>query len=101
MPASASQTRITNASSRPPWPEAAAARNNWCAADAIGSVAHYLAAFGWEQGVPTHFQIEQLPESEALRTLLAPDTVHPSAQGHEVIADLLTDVDVGTVIASR
>ncbi len=37
IPASASHTRITNASSRPPWPAAAAARKSWCALDASGS----------------------------------------------------------------
>ncbi|MFW9621311.1 MAG: lytic murein transglycosylase B [Macromonas sp.] len=43
-------------------------------ADAIGSVAHYLQAFGWQRGQPTHYPVEQLPtHAQALNTLLAPD----------------------------
>ena len=37
IPVNASQTRMTNESSFSPWPFAAAARNNWCAAAAIGN----------------------------------------------------------------
>ena len=47
--------------------------------DAIGSVAHYLEAFGWRRGLPTHYELAPadprlatLQESE-LETLLAPD----------------------------
>ncbi len=38
---------------------------------------------------------------EPAGTLLAPDTVHPSAEGHRVIADLLMQVDVEPVLTSR
>jgi membrane-bound lytic murein transglycosylase B len=43
------------------------------AADAIGSVAHYLAYFGWRRGEPTHFEA-RAPADETQRThLLGPD----------------------------
>jgi membrane-bound lytic murein transglycosylase B len=42
-------------------------------ADAIGSVAHYLRAFGWKPGVPTHFQVELHATPAQLDALLAPD----------------------------
>jgi membrane-bound lytic murein transglycosylase B len=43
------------------------------AADAIGSVAHYLAYFGWRPGVPTHFPV-RAPDNAADRAvLLGPD----------------------------
>lgn len=45
------------------------------AADAIGSVAHYLAAFGWQRDVPTHFAVTPPPEGPARDELLAPDIV--------------------------
>lgn len=44
-------------------------------ADAIGSVAHYLAAKGWQAGQPAHFPLlvpSDLPDA-TLHTLLAPD----------------------------
>jgi membrane-bound lytic murein transglycosylase B len=46
-------------------------------ADAVGSVAHYLAEFGWQRGLPTHLAVV-VPAVEADRAaLLAPD-IKPS-----------------------
>jgi len=44
-------------------------------ADAIGSIAHYLAEFGWQRGLPTHFDVTPPPAGEGLAALLAPDIV--------------------------
>ncbi len=46
-------------------------RNN--TADVIGSVAHYLAQFGWERDWPTHFEVTPPANQEHLTTLLGPD----------------------------
>jgi membrane-bound lytic murein transglycosylase B len=43
--------------------------------DVVGSVAHYLASFGWERELPTHFEVAPPPEGETRNTLLAPDIV--------------------------
>ena len=45
------------------------------AADVVGSVAHYLAAFGWQRGLPTHYPVVA-PEALVDRAiLLVPDIV--------------------------
>jgi membrane-bound lytic murein transglycosylase B len=55
------------------------------AADVIGSVAHYLAEFGWRPGVPTHFAAAA-PENPVDRArLLLPDIV-PSFSATEFAA---------------
>jgi membrane-bound lytic murein transglycosylase B len=43
------------------------------AADAIGSVAHYLAGFGWQRDMPTHFSVAAPVEVADRVTLLGPD----------------------------
>lgn len=40
--------------------------------DVIGSVAHYLKAFNWKPGMPTHYRVE-LDKQADLPSLLAPD----------------------------
>ncbi len=43
------------------------------APDVIGSVAHYLAAFGWTPGLPTTFQVDVPVDTADRAVLLAPD----------------------------
>ena len=43
------------------------------AADAIGSVAHYFASFGWQRDLPTHFEVAVPVDSAERAVLLGPD----------------------------
>ncbi len=45
------------------------------AADVIGSVAHYLAHFGWQRDLPTHYEVAVPVDSTERATLLVPDIV--------------------------
>jgi membrane-bound lytic murein transglycosylase B len=60
--------------------------------DAIGSVAHYFQAFGWQTGMPTHFEVRVNATEADLAALLAPDIVpswslaHLQDKGSEVMS---------------
>ena len=52
------------------------------AADAIGSVAHYLAEFGWQRDLRTHFAVDAPVDASDRAALLGPD-ITPSFSAQE------------------
>ena len=48
---------------------------NQSTADVVGSVAHYLASFGWQRDLPTHFEASAPAPGPDRDALLAPDIV--------------------------
>jgi membrane-bound lytic murein transglycosylase B len=52
------------------------------AADAIGSVAHYFQAYGWQTGMPSHFQVKVNANEADLAALLAPDIIPTWSLSH-------------------
>jgi membrane-bound lytic murein transglycosylase B len=44
-------------------------------ADAIGSVAHYFASFGWQSGLPAFYEVTPPADAAQRAVLLAPDIV--------------------------
>jgi len=55
------------------------------AADAIGSVANYLAEFGWRRGLAARFEIKPPVDASERATLLAPDIL-PTFTAAEMVA---------------
>jgi membrane-bound lytic murein transglycosylase B len=53
--------------------------------DAIGSVAHYLAEYGWQPGEATHYSVKLPADLRARARLLAPD-IKPSFTAAELLA---------------
>ena len=54
------------------------------AADVIGSVAHYLAEFGWQRDLPTHYEVAVPSDASERALLLGPDIL-PSFTAQQFI----------------
>jgi len=50
--------------------------------DAIGSIAHYFRAYGWQTDMPTHFEVDMQAQGTVLEALLAPDIVPSWTAAH-------------------
>jgi membrane-bound lytic murein transglycosylase B len=50
--------------------------------DAIGSIANYFQAYGWQTSMPTHFEVNMQAQGTDLDALLAPDIVPSWTAAH-------------------
>ena len=70
------------------------------AADVVGSVAHYLAEFGWRRGLPARFDVVPPDEPAERALLLAPDIV-PQFSAEEFTAHGAKLSDAGLATDSK